>query len=347
MRKLVTLRKVSAVDPIKDADFIVAVTIDGWRCVAKKGEMAVGDKIIYFEIDSFLPAENPAFAFLSKDFREYNGAMGARLRTVRLKGVLSQGLALPVTSFPDIDFTQYNTGDDLTDILGVTKWEPPMPAQMAGEARGLFPSYIPKTDSERIQNFPDIFTEHGDKEWECSIKIDGSSHTCYYGGFEGDIHFGVCSRNYELKDNPNNTLWKMARKYKLDEVLPLLDHRYAIQSEIYGEGIQDNIEKIKGHALAVFNVYDITEGRYLLPMERVAFINHINSNYGCGLEMVPILETIILNDKFKTIQDILDYAEGPSLNKNTKREGVVFKHTESNLNFKAISNSFLLGNKNK
>lgn len=147
MRKLATIRVANALFPITGADAIEAVRVDGWVCVSKKGEFKAGDKGIYFEIDSFLNGEDERFNFLAKQFITYNGTLGARLRTIRLRGQLSQGLFLPLDKFPEV--ADMEVGTDVTEILGVTKWEPPMPAQLAGEVVGVRPHFVRGTDQER------------------------------------------------------------------------------------------------------------------------------------------------------------------------------------------------------
>lgn len=147
MRKLATIRIANALNAIVGADAIEAVRVDGWTCVAKKGEFQVGDKGIYFEIDSFLNGQDERFNFLAKQFITFEGKQGARLRTIRLRGQLSQGLFLPLAKFPELQ--NLELGADVTEILGVTKWEPPMPAQLAGEVVGVRPHYVRGTDQER------------------------------------------------------------------------------------------------------------------------------------------------------------------------------------------------------
>ena len=147
MRKLATIRVAKELNPIVGADAIEAVRVDGWTCVSKKGEFQVGDKGIYFEIDSFLNGEDQRFQFLSKQFINFEGKTGARLRTIRLRGQLSQGLFLPLEKFPELQGLA--VGADLTEILGVTKWEPPMPAQLAGEVVGIVAHFIRTTDQNR------------------------------------------------------------------------------------------------------------------------------------------------------------------------------------------------------
>lgn len=147
MRKLASIRVANAIKAIEGADAIEAVGVDGWFCVAKKGEFKLNDKGIYFEIDSFLPASDERFAFLGKQFINFNNNLGARLRTIRLRGQLSQGLFLPLDKFPE--FADLEIGADVTEQLNIDKWEPPIPAQLSGEVNGVFPSKIFKTDQER------------------------------------------------------------------------------------------------------------------------------------------------------------------------------------------------------
>jgi len=169
-RKLATVRKVLDIRPIEGADAIELAIIGGWQCVVKKGDFKVGDLGVYFEIDSFLPIE-PKYEFLRKSsYRQLpTGEEGFRLRTVRLRGALSQGLLLPLGEFTDLPVDTY----DLTSFLKVTKYEPPMPACLAGDAAGSFPSDIPKTDAERIQNLADYFEQYKEAEFEVTEKLDG------------------------------------------------------------------------------------------------------------------------------------------------------------------------------
>lgn len=151
-RKLVTVRRIDALDPIPGADAIEVATVEGWKLVVKRGEFQVGDKCVYFEIDSFLPTGNPAWQFLvDKSSRTFNGVVGHKLRTVKLRGQISQGLALRLDGFPQIA-VDTDRDTDLSELLGVEKWEAPLPAELAGQAEGLFPSFIQKTDQERCQN---------------------------------------------------------------------------------------------------------------------------------------------------------------------------------------------------
>jgi RNA ligase (TIGR02306 family) len=333
-RKLASIRLIKDVNPIEGADNIEKVTIDGWTCVAKKGEFTAGQPCIYFEIDSFLPVR-PEFEFLRKtSYRKMGGDQeGFRLKTIRLRGVLSQGLALPLSIFqPILQDSSGNIGDDVTERLGVVKYEPPVPAELQGIVKGLFPAFVCKTDQERVQNLWDDIKDN-QESFEVTLKLDGTSCTYYY----HNGTFGVCSRNLELLESETNTLWKIARKYKLEELLHSLKRNIAIQGEIIGEGIQKNPEKLKGQDFYLFDIWDINERHYLSPDIR----HKMHEQFFSQLKHIPILDSQCYLNSFQSIEAILSAADGASLN-SPIREGIVFRSNESGLTFKAISNQYLL-----
>jgi RNA ligase (TIGR02306 family) len=285
---------------------------------------------------------------------------GERLKTVKLRGQISQGLLLSFSEKEDTILGSCYTlktektaiklchpiGKDLTEILGIQKWEAPIPSQLQGTMRGNFPHFIPKTDQERCQNLrKDIFETHKDDVYEVTTKLDGSSMTVYVK--DGEI--GVCSRNIDLVETEGNTFWKAARQQNIVDTLLELSaekgEEYAIQGELIGEGIQGNPEKLTGHKFFLFDIYSITAGRYLKVDERYSILDKLNMN-GASIEHVPIVESSLrVAQAYETIDELLEFAEGPSLNPQTKREGLVFKSWESDFSFKAISNSYLLKTK--
>lgn len=345
IRKLASIAEITYIKPIEGADAIeCAIVNGGWPVVVKKGEYQVGDVAIYLEIDSWVPHELAPFLSKGQEPREYNGVKGERLRTVKLRGQISQGLLLPI----DLTFFR-DPGTNVTETLGIQKWEPPIPAQLQGTMKGNFPHFIPKTDQERCQNLrKEIFEEHKGETYEVTTKLDGSSMTVYVK--DGEI--GVCSRNIDLKETECNSFWKAAREQNIVEALARISEdkgeEYAIQGELIGEGIQGNPEKLKGQRFYLFDIYSITEGRYLKPHERYSIMDKMNIIYGADVEHVPFIDTVCgVTNEFVTIDDLLTFAEGPSLNPQTKREGLVFKSYDSDFTFKAIANSYLLKHKDR
>ena len=338
MRKLATIRTISAIEPIDGADKIEKLTIDGWSLVGKKGEFNVGDLAVYFEIDSILPSADNRFTFL-KNFRDLTTDQntvvnGFKLRTIKLRGQVSQGLALPLSLFPECN--NCKDGDDVSELLNINKYETPQ--SQSKEAKGNFPSFIVKTDQERCQNIRKYLDFNSDEKWEVTLKIDGCSGTFYY----KDDKLGLCSRNLELKDDPDqNSVWHIVnRQYSILNKLSKLKINIAIQGEVYGIGCNGNYENLNEVRFAVFNIFDIDKYRYLTPIEAW------NLTCVLALDYVPILHT---SQTFKelgitSMEDLLNFANIPSIN-NPVAEGVVFKSHDREYSFKVINNKFLLNEK--
>lgn len=347
MRKLVTVREVTGIVPIDGADAIELAIIDGWQCVVKKGEFKVGEQAVYFEIDSFLPIEDKRFGFIMpRGTVRFEGGLGHKLRSIKLRGQLSQGLLLPLKDFPEIGPAPFIAGHDWSEVLNVKKWEAPIPAQLAGQVRGSFPSFIPKTDEERIQNFRDPLKTFADLTFEVSLKLNGSSMTVYYFA-EEEPAYGVCSRNLNLKitdENQDNTLISVAKRYDLERKLKETGRNLALQGELIGDGIQKNFEQISGQDFYVFRIWDIDAKRFVSPVERRELCDRL------GLKHTVVYEEALKLSQFSSVAEILKYAEGPSMNVAV-REGLVFKSNEKLsgpwgegdfVTFKAISNAYLL-----
>lgn len=329
MRKMAKVVKIDQVHEHTNADSLQINHIGGWRVISRIGEFSQGDMAVYCEIDSWIPHD--LAPFLSKGSKEktYNGVVGNRLRTIRLRGELSQGLLLPLV------FDDCAEGDDVSERLGIQKWEPPIPAQLQGVMKGNFPGFIPKTDQERCQNLVEEIAQWHEQGmlFEVTEKLDGSSMTVYINGDD----YGVCSRNVDLMESEDNTFWKVAREERLLSRMTFLDDfaNLAIQGELIGEGIQGNPYKIKGQTFMLFDVYDIDRGEYMTPTERMAFAHET------GIAHVPVLARG-KDLGTGTIEDLLEWAICKSaLNSNTEGEGIVFKAEDRRVSFKAISNRFL------
>jgi hypothetical protein len=360
-RKLASVRRISDIQPIEGADMIELAIVDGWKVVvAKNVGHKVGDMVVYCEIDSFLPIREE-FEFLRKSSykKMVDGTEGFRLKTIKLRGQVSQGLILPLSVFEGYgyrvsenllnenpalepnrsvispsDMIELVVGNDVTEVLGIVKYEPPIPAELAGKVKGLFPSFIRKTDEERIQNLSDQYDELKKHTYYVTEKLDGSSATFYY----KDGVFGVCSRNLELLETEGNTFWKVARELDLENKLKDYGVNISVQGELIGEGIQGNPYKIKGQTVRFFNLFDIDLQEYhSLP----TFQKTMNE---LGLETIPILDVRFTLPE--SIDELLKYADSKSvLNPNFDREGVVIRSLDRKISFKVISNKFLLNEK--
>jgi RNA ligase (TIGR02306 family) len=337
-RKLASVRKIDEINPIEGADAIEVATVGGWKVVVKKGEFKAGDLAFYLEIDSFVPTFVAPFLTKPGHYpKTYNGFEGERLRTVRLRGQISQGLLLPCKGWVNEDGTQHEFAEDedVTNVLGIQKWEAPLSAQLAGVAKGNFPSFIPKTDQERIQNLKREIHHWNEINagFEVTEKLDGSSMTVYL--YEGE--FGVCSRNLNLKESEDNTFWKVARELNLEAKLRIMGGNLSLQGELIGPGIQKNPYGLDKHEFYLFDIYDINTGEYTAPFSR-----HIDAKQ-LEIKHVPII-TVSTNLGGTDMDAFLKYAEGKSaLNSKTEREGLVYKCIQSpGESFKVISNKFLL-----
>ena len=360
-RKLATIRQIDNIQPIEGADMIELATVGGWKVVvAKDVNHKVGDLVVYCEIDSFLPIE-PEFEFLRKSSykKMADGTEGFRLKTIKLRGQVSQGLILPLSVFEGYgyrisedllngnpalepnktvispsDMIELVIGNDVTELLGIVKYEPPVPAQLSGQVKGMFPSFLKKTDEERIQNLTREFKEYKNEVFYVTEKLDGSSVTYYV----KDGVFGVCSRNLDLIESEGNSMWKFAITSGLKERLLALDRNIAVQGEIIGEGIQGNPYKIIGQTVRLFNGFDIDKYEYLSLDDLLKLSNFLE------VKTVPMLDL-----EFKlpeTIDELLTYADSKSvLNDKFDREGVVIRSHDRKISFKAISNKFLLNEK--
>jgi RNA ligase (TIGR02306 family) len=345
---MATIRKIDSIRDIPGADSIECCTLGGWNVVTRKGEYTAGDLAVYCEIDSFIPTAIAPFLTKPGHYaKTFEGVEGERLRTVKLRGQLSQGLLLPFTAVMaimigagpgarDNDYIDM----DVSELLGIKKYEAPIPAELAGEVKGMFPSRIPKTDQERVQNLSVEFAQWVAEglHWEVTEKLDGSSMTVYV--MDGEV--GVCSRNLDLKRNPDNSLWRAAIKYGLEDKLKIAGGNLAIQGELVGNGIQGNIYKMRDQDFYVYDIYDIDAGRYYTPAERKAFVAVFGLNHCPVLAYSPELYDSL---GITTVEQVLKFAEGHSVMGDIvgpTREGLVFKCHEKAVSFKAISNKFLL-----
>ena len=325
-RKMASVQQIAEIKPIEGADRIEAYRINGWWVVDSKGKYAAGDYVVYCEVDSWIPHELAPFLSKGKEPREFEGIKGERLKTARLRGQLSQGLILPI---PD-SFVKLE-GMDCTEALGIRKWERPIPTQLRGLIKGNFPSEIPKTDQQRVQNIK--IEEYVGYSYEVTEKLHGSSMTCYLDK-EGEFH--ACSRNLDLKFDENNAYWKAAINFNVEGKMRAAGLAgVAIQGELCGAGINGNNYNLKLDWF-VFDVYVVGEG-YMPPKKRRDLLSVL------GLKHVPVVEVFAELDY--TVPELLEMANGKSFIADCLREGFVYKSEDGSKSFKGISNEWLILNK--
>jgi RNA ligase (TIGR02306 family) len=337
MRRLASIQKIEDLRPIEGADAIEMASVLGWEVVVKKGEFTVGDLCVYCEIDSILPKDNEHFAFLeSKKWR---------IKTIRLRGQISQGICFPLSILPEVR-SGLLLEDDVTEALSIVQYDPEVHSghkALAGNAKGLFPSFIPKTDETRIQTCFKDLTEFLQRDlWVLREKLDGSSITFYMHGGQ----FGVCSRNLDLKldeSNDGNAFVAWAKKAHMEDLMRSCNmDEVAFQGELIGPGIQKNKYGLDKHIVRLFNVYDIKRGEYLNDSELTIRAGML------GLSLCPII-TRGFSFKDMTVRDIVAMSSFKSiLNESTLAEGFVARpeyegrYRNGRVSFKAINPEFLL-----
>jgi RNA ligase (TIGR02306 family) len=328
MRKLASIQKILDINPIDGADSIEVAKILGWDVVIKKDQFKVGDLCVYCEIDSIFPEKEP-FLFLKP--------RGMRIKTVKLKGQISQGIAFSLDILESINKEDLIEDLDVTDAIGIVKYEPKLHSSLSGIAKGNFPSYLVKTDENRVQTQGKMLRKYEGEVFYNSEKLDGSSDTNYI----KDGIFGVCSRNLDLVETEDNLFWQNARNQNIEHKLRKLNRNFAIQGELIGPNIQGNKYGLKNIDFYIFNFFDIDTHSYLSLEESLKVLDIMNEGEEVKLKMVPLLDDVTI------VTDIDFYCElskGYSkLNDKVLREGIVIRHKDDpSISFKSIQKEFLL-----
>ena len=348
MRKMASIQTIQEITPIEGADAIVLAHVNGWSAVVKKDEFQVGQSIVFCEIDSWIPHNLAPFLSKGKESREYLGVKGERLRSVKLRGALSQGLILPLNILPTGSYTE---GEDVSEKIGIIKYEPPVPAKLAGQVKGNFPSLVTKTDEERVQNIQGL-DNHLDKVFVETEKLHGTS-VSFVLNEKGELE--VCSRNLSLKEDENNLYWKLAKKNSALAMLNTVKNYYeaegvsvvtvAIQGEGVGQGVQKGWEY--GIQVPEFFMFTIqVNGVKIKEDDYQIFKRMFNDSF--QVKSVPEICKATLRKIVGESEDVrktlLKYVEGRSaIDGKTIREGSVFRSlTNPSFSFKVVSNQFLL-----
>jgi RNA ligase (TIGR02306 family) len=347
MRQLASIQRILEIKPIEGADKIELCKILGWQCVIPKGEFHVGDLVCFIEIDSIIP-EYPEVEFLRQD--------KFRIRTKKFKGQISQGLVMHLDFLKGKKFSEdtrenpiyeWKEGQEVAGLLGIKKYEPYIPPNMAGEIKGNFPGIMPKSDETRVQILRHLLDKYKGTKCYVSEKLDGSSVTFYVNQGE----FGVCSRNLELKETADNSIWKYARAKDIENKLRALNKNVSIQGEFMGPGMNKNSLKLTYHDVYFFNAFDIDKQQYLDLNDFKKLIENT-----LQLKTVPIISyDYILGDN---IDELVKYSIGKSvINKESDREGIVIRSVKEvkdpelindiilgRLSFKVVNPEYLLKN---
>ena len=345
MRKLASIQRIWKIEPIEGADRIELAYVLGWQCVVNKGQFQPMDLAVYFEIDSFLPVRDE-FEFMRASSYKKSDILGEgfRLRTMKFKGQISQGLLLPVSEFPEIA-EGVEPGIDVTEILGIRKWEIEEKATTGGTVIAGLPVDVPHTDETRVQAEPELIKDFAGLEYYISTKMDGSSHSVSL----DEEGFHVTGHNYEYKDDGKSDFYELVkkddieakmRKYYEENKLHLL----TIQGEFCAPGIQKNRLKLVRPEWYVFTIRLDGNRLGLKKMQEICNIMNLN--------MVPIEEVgMDLPAKYPTVDALLARSEGEYPN-GGKKEGIVIRPTEpvycerisGALSMKVVNNKYLLKN---
>lgn len=353
MRKLASIRIVKDLQPIKDKDRIELAFIDGWQVIVKKGEYKINEEIVFCEIDSVLP-KKPEFDFLAK--------CNYRIKTMKMGGVLSQGICFPTSILPK---GKYKLGQDVTDVIGIKQYEKTLDREPVVKQKynkfiqfllkfkvfkkiilpkpeyKNFPSFISKTDEIRLQNVLHYLQEN--VSWTVTEKIDGQSGTFVlkrikpkYFWQKEKFDYMVCSRNYRLNNKTNSSYWKVSDKYNIEKALKLLIKKedwVAIQGECIDTKVQGNKYKVSEADFYAFNL--------IYPKGSMTYSEMSNRLHLVGIKSVPFITEIV--GRATSMEDMIALSKGQStLNNKTLKEGIVCRALLGDKSFKVINPEFLI-----
>lgn len=368
-RKMATIRKVAEVVPIENADRIEVTVVDGWRVITKKGEFEPEDLCVYLEIDTFCPTTVEPLAFLSERGTKVMGFDGVEVRghvlkTVRLRGVYSQGLCVPPSEFGISDEEARRLCDEEADVsgrIGVCEYVRPI------RSSGGTPKFIknpydrsvaPVTDAERVQNCTKIWPALRKVVAYCTVKVDGRSTTMVYDPRREKLRLFSHHRELDYEYQPEDGRKTIAQvSYETAERQGIVGFcarhpGVTVQFELTGPGIQRSVTP--DYECHVFAVWDMATMRKLTPDDIAC-----NCWGDIALAHVPVME--MSPSDYDTPQDLLDAVDRlrDNVTKGKPDEGVVFhvtgqgKATDDewqqvrnklgpNMEFKAVSNRYLL-----
>jgi RNA ligase (TIGR02306 family) len=334
--KLASIETIKNLRSHPNADSLDIGEVLGWQVVVKKGIHKEGDKIVFITIDSIVPKCSWSEFLVDKEKPD----KALRVKNIKLRGEFSSGLVIPLSQFPNQFSETVLEGEDLTELLGVTKYVKELPANLSGETVGDFPSHlISKTDEDNGLNDPDLVEEvfNSCDELTISLKIDGSSTTLIV---ENGFLKEVCSRNLSKKETENSTFWNAAKKLHFPEGWSGI-----LQGEIAGNGIQRNQLKLNDVRLFVFQIY--VDGRYMTYDEMKTFCENV-----LKCDVVPLVSKLKVENTIKIwenpLKKLQELADKQKYNSGLDAEGIVVRpssYTRSKasrrpLGFKLINRNY-------
>lgn len=301
--KLASIEVIKNIRKHPNADSLEIAEVLGWQTIVKKGIHKEGDKVVFITIDSIVPSYHWSDFLADKN----NPDKHIRIKNIKLRGEYSSGFVVPLSEFTP-SFTLHDVGADLTELLGIKKYVKEIPAHLAGENIGDFPtSLASKTDEDNGLNDPELVQKvlHSEPEVTVTQKIDGSSITLIVES--GELK-QVCSRNLSKKDTDNSTFWKAARKLNIPQ-----NFTGAIQGELAGNGIQGNPLKLEDLRIFVFQIK--TGGIYMSYDVMKSFCeNELKCDVVPLIAKLEVASTIKLwADPLQKLQELADkqkYASG-------------------------------------
>lgn len=379
VRALAYVTEVAELKPIEGADKIEHCRVNGWWCIVSKDyQLKVGDKVIYFEVDSRCPSDDERFAFLEP--RKY------KIKTIKMRGVYSQGLVMPISMFEkevgknpelDMDCTKllnitYAVEEDNTRKASVNdsilisvkdrhkkffskkwvkkmmkhKWFRFLVIKLMGKKKDKprgFPSFVKKTDEERVENQP---WRCGDgKTYIATEKLDGTSTTfALLKKGRKKFEFYVCSRNVRQKDenqkcyHDHNIYWDMAFKYNIEQILHEYLDEHPLCKYVVLQG--ESVGSVQGNPLKLEE--DDFYAFNLIDDVAGRWNSVVAMDYlkEKGIKFVPILGEVVLPDN---MEDLKLTADGESMvNHKVMREGIVYRSLDGTDSFKNVSRKYLL-----
>jgi RNA ligase (TIGR02306 family) len=327
--KLASIELISEIHPHPNADKLELAKVLGYTCIIEKGRYRAGAAVVLIQPDTVLP---------DKPWAEIFKKRSNRTKAIKLRGCWSFGIVMSPYDIIDAFFfaDQFgdfkdNVGKEVSDLIGVTKYEAPQPQQL--DAKGHLPFGLGKTDEERYQNILDL--PFGEKV-DVTLKIDGQSATyyCRKDRETGEWHTGICSRSLELKPECSNNYTRINLKYdilsKLLNYCSFRDVSLALRGEIYGSGIQGHAANSHSKLpldFAAFSVYNFDTFQY----ENVGSEHYVYKVCSkIEIPTVDILETVALTPEL-----IKEYSEEMTEINGRAFEGVVIKHSKGS--FKVIN----------